>query len=83
MLKWYEFFNTLSKSIIMKGSRSQNTRQNKSAPGHNPVPQNKNNLDSREGEEQDVKGDDVTHNRKETKEGHLKDRGKDRSRDAN
>jgi len=68
---------------FMKGSRSQNTRQNKTAPGHKPVPQNKDNLDSREGEEQDVKGDDVTHNRKETKEGHLKDRGKDRSRDAN
>ncbi|MGZ5190331.1 MAG: hypothetical protein ACXWCZ_04880 [Flavisolibacter sp.] len=64
----------------MKGSRSQNTKQSKSAPGHLPIPQNKDNLDSREGEEQDVKGDGFTHNRKETKAGHLKDRGKDRTR---
>ncbi len=28
-------------------------------------PENKDNLDSREGLEQDVKGDDVTHNKKE------------------
>lgn len=31
-------------------------------------PENKDNLDSREGEEQETKGDDVTHNEKETKE---------------
>ena len=64
----------------MKGSRAQDNRQNKSMPGHRPVPQNKDDLDSREGEEQDNKGDDVTHNSKEKKTGHLKDRGKDRSR---
>ncbi len=29
-------------------------------------PENKDNLDSREGEEQEEKGDDVTHNKKET-----------------
>ena len=28
-------------------------------------PENKDNLDSREGEEQDTKGDDITHNKKE------------------
>jgi hypothetical protein len=28
-------------------------------------PENKDNLDSREGEEQETKGDDVTHNKKE------------------
>jgi hypothetical protein len=28
-------------------------------------PENKDNLDSREGEEQDFKGDDITHNKKE------------------
>ena len=28
-------------------------------------PENKDNLDSREGEEQDTKGDDTTHNKKE------------------
>ena len=30
-------------------------------------PENKDNLDSRKNEEQDFKGDDVTHNKKETK----------------
>jgi hypothetical protein len=48
----------------MKGSRSQNTAQNKTMPGHRPVPQNKDDIDSRSNEEQDNKGDDVTHNEK-------------------
>ncbi len=30
-------------------------------------PENKDDIDSREGEEQNIKGDDVTHNKKETK----------------
>jgi hypothetical protein len=30
-------------------------------------PENKDNLDSRKNEEQDVKGDDITHNKKEHK----------------
>jgi len=47
---------------------------------HQPRPQNKDDLDSREGEEQTSKGDDITHNKKEGKGGHLKDRGKDSSR---
>ena len=34
-------------------------------------PENKDNLDSRKNEEQDFKGDDITHNRKSTKENHL------------
>lgn len=64
----------------MKGSRSQNNMQNKQMVSHLPKPQNKDDLDSREGEEWQTKGDDVTHNRKERKTGHLKNRGKDRSR---
>lgn len=48
----------------MKGSRSQNTMQNKTMPGHRPIPQNKDDIDSRSNEEQDNKGDDVTHNEK-------------------
>jgi len=56
-----------SKTYIMKDARGQNTRQNKSEPGHRPQPQNKDNLDSRENLEQDDKGGDVTHNRKEMK----------------
>jgi hypothetical protein len=51
----------------MKGSRSQNTRQNKSMPGHRPLPQNKDDLDSRKNEEQDTKGNDVTHNEKQVR----------------
>jgi len=34
-------------------------------------PENKDDLDSRKNEEQDFKGDDITHNRKNTKERHL------------
>jgi hypothetical protein len=64
----------------MKGSRSQNNLQNKQMAGHKPTPEIRDNLDSREGEEQTRKGDDITHNKKEKKAGHLKDRGKDRSR---
>ena len=30
-------------------------------------PENKDSLDSRENEEQDIKGDDITHNKKENK----------------
>jgi hypothetical protein len=58
----------------MKESRSQNNRQSKTVPlSHKAVPQNKDNLDSRANEEQDTKGDDITHNKKETKRDHLKD----------
>jgi hypothetical protein len=64
----------------MKGSRGQNNMQNKQMTGHRPTPDIRDNLDSREGEEQQNKGDDVTHNQKEKKTGHLKDRGKDKSR---
>ena len=34
-------------------------------------PENKDDLDSRENEEQNFKGDDITHNKKDTKEKHL------------
>ena len=51
----------------MKGSRSANTRQNKSETGHRPVPQNKDDLDSRKNEEQETKGTDITHNVKEVR----------------
>lgn len=64
----------------MKGSRSQNNKQNKQFAGHLPRPEIRDNLDSRQGEEQDTKGDDITHNSRQKKTGHLKDRGKDRSR---
>ena len=51
----------------MKGSRSQNTKQNKQFVGHQPKPEIRDNLDSRKNEEQKQKGDDVTHNKKDTR----------------
>jgi hypothetical protein len=67
MLKWYEFFVYDTKMCFMKGSRSSDNMQNKSMPGHRPVPQNKDDIDSRSNEEWETKGDDVTHNKKEVR----------------
>ncbi len=55
--------------------KTNNQNQNASNVRTNPHasqsggtrPENKDNLDSREGEEQEDKGDDVTHNKKEDK----------------
>ena len=49
----------------MKDARSNNTNQNKQVQGHRPKPDVRDDLDSRKGEEQDTKGGDVTHNKKE------------------
>jgi hypothetical protein len=51
----------------MKDARSQNNMQNKQMVGHKPVPEVRDDLDSRKNEEQDTKGDDVTHNEKEVR----------------
>jgi hypothetical protein len=56
----------------MKNSRSQNTKQSKQGITNKPRPEIRDNLDSREGEEQMTKGDDVTHNQKQTKAKQLK-----------
>lgn len=48
----------------MKGSRAQTNMQNKQMVTHRPVPPTRDELDSRKNEEQDVKGDDITHNEK-------------------
>ena len=48
----------------MKGSRSQNNMQNKQMIGHRPKPDTRDDLDSRKNEEQQTKGNDITHNRK-------------------
>ncbi|MEI6947161.1 hypothetical protein V9K67_08195 [Paraflavisolibacter sp. H34] len=58
----------------MKGSRSQNNLQNKQMVSHKPRPEIRDNLDARSNEEQMTKGDDATHNKKETKEQHLKNK---------
>ena len=64
----------------MKGSRSQTNMQNKQMAGHRPKPDTRDDLDSRKNEEWKTRGDNITHTNKEKKTGHLKNRGKDRSR---
>jgi len=49
----------------MKSNRSQTPNHNVHFNANKKRAENKDNLDSREGEEQQFKGDDVTHNRKE------------------
>jgi hypothetical protein len=51
----------------MKNTKPQNTKHNTQFNANKHRPENKDDLDSREGEEQQFKGDDITHNRKETK----------------
>ena len=51
----------------MKNIKPQNTKSNTQFNANKHRPENKDNLDSREGEEQQFKGDDITHNKKETK----------------
>jgi len=51
----------------MKGSRSQNNMQNKQFVSHRPKPEVRDDLDSRSNEEQNNKGADITHNRKDKK----------------
>ena len=60
----------------MKGSRSHNNMQNKQFTGQRPRSDVRDDLDHREGEEQLQKGDDETHNDKQTKEKHLKKKNK-------
>ncbi len=60
-------FLSLSKTVIMKGSRSQTNMQNKHMVTHRPIPPTRDELDSRSNEEQDTKGNDVTHNKKQTR----------------
>ncbi len=69
-----------TKIIFMKGSRNQTNLQSKQMIGHKPRPEIRDDLDSRKNEEQDTKGNDVTHNKKETKRAHLKNKKEDESR---
>jgi hypothetical protein len=57
----------------MKNSRMQSTKQNKQTNPQIPKPEIRDDLDSRKNEEWQTKGDDVTHNKKETKSKKLKD----------
>ena len=49
----------------MKNTKAPNQKQNIQFNQNKNRTENKDNLDSREGEEQQRKGDDVTHNKKE------------------
>lgn len=51
----------------MKNIKTQNQKANTQFNANKRRPENKDDLDSREGEEQQFKKDDVTHNRKERK----------------
>jgi hypothetical protein len=51
----------------MKNSKPANRKTNSQFNASKRRPDNKDNLDSREGEEQLFKNDDVTHNKKERK----------------
>ena len=51
----------------MKNINPQTQKQNTKFNSNKHRPENKDNLDSREGEEQQFKGDDITHNKKEHK----------------
>ena len=59
----------------MKNNKAPNPKQNIQFNQNKNRPENKDNLDSREGEEQQFKGDDITHNRKEDKSDRKKSRG--------
>lgn len=51
----------------MKSLKSKNPKENPHFNQNKHIPENKDNLDSREGEEQILKGGDTTHNVKERK----------------
>jgi hypothetical protein len=63
----------------MKNVPQKNPKQNIQFNTNKHRPENKDNLDSREGEEQLTKGTDVTHNKKE-KKSERKNTGNDREK---
>ena len=58
---WYDFFIALS----MKKKSSQINKENIQFNTNRHRPEIRDNLDNRKNEEQDFKGDDITHNKKE------------------
>jgi hypothetical protein len=57
------------KTLVMKNVNPQTPDHNTRFNNNKKRAENKDNLDSREGEEQQTKGNDVTHNKKEHKSG--------------
>jgi len=60
-------FYFFPKRNFMKSTKSKNPKSNIQFNTNKHRPENKDDLDSREGEEQQWKGDDMTHNKKESK----------------
>ncbi len=64
---WHDFYQLLvTKLFFMKTNTNLRHSGNPQDKKMNHRPENKDNLDSREREEQSKKGDDITHNKKET-----------------
>jgi hypothetical protein len=61
------YFELLRQRQFMKNIKQQTPNHNTKLNNNRHRPENKDNLDSREGEEQLLKGDDTTHNTKERK----------------
>lgn len=51
----------------MKNIKNQTPKHNTKFNENKHIPEIRDNIDSREGEEQEIKGDDITHNRKKDK----------------
>ncbi len=62
----------------MKRNVGGNQNSNRQFVNKKNRPEIRDDMDHREGEEQESKGDDVTHNEKETKKQHLKEKKKDK-----
>jgi len=60
-LVWYGFFI----AVIMKNKNNQVQKENVQFNSTRLRPDIRDNLDNRKNEEQEFKGDDITHNRKE------------------
>jgi len=56
-----------NKKTFMQNSKQQTPNRNTRLNNNKRRPENKDDIDSREGEEQLLKGDDRTHNKKERK----------------
>jgi len=61
------FESSFLKITFMKNIKQQTPAHNTKLNNNKRRPENKDDIDSREGEEQLMKGDDRTHNRKERK----------------
>ncbi|MEO5890915.1 MAG: hypothetical protein ABIQ31_11715 [Ferruginibacter sp.] len=60
----------------MKSTTSQTTNYNTKFNENKKRPEIRDNMDSREGEEQEIKGDDTTHNQKAVKSKNTGDKKK-------